>query len=283
MYREHESLRTPPDATKLWRYLDLSHFLWFLAQQSLYFANLTEFDDRWEGAIPAGTTEGLKRAYRFAVRRYGTVLGADTSKEEIGPEMLQKFKTALISQQGIYGVNCWHQNEVESVAMWKPYTQGKDGVAIQTTVGRLKDCLSHEPRTIFIAKVNYLDHETPPEEGLISHDTLIPIVVKRRSFEHESEVRLIMDRQRDIHPLTSYNSGAVAANEDEFGPPRGETVPVSLSDLVERIVASPDFPSWAMASLQERVTTVGLEVTVEKSDLLRLPEVIKIPFIGRAK
>jgi hypothetical protein len=37
-----------------------------------------------------------------------------------------------------------------------------------------------------------------------------------------------------------------------------------------------------MASLQERVTTAGLEVTVEKSDLLRLPEVIKIPYIGRA-
>jgi hypothetical protein len=282
MYREHELLRTPPDATKLWRYLDLSHFLWFLSQQALYFANLIEFDDRWEGAIPAGTSEGLKRAYLSAVRSYGTALGADPLNEELDPEMLQKFKSSLMSRQAIYGVNCWHQNEVESVAMWKLYTQGKDGVTIQTTVARLKDCLSREPRTIFIAKVNYFDHETLPEEGLISHDTLIPIVVKRRSFGHESEVRLIMDRQRDIHPVAAYNSGAVVADEDEFGPSKGETVPISLSNLVERIVASPDFPSWAMASLQERVTTAGLEVTVEKSDLLRLPEVIKIPYIGRA-
>lgn len=282
MYREHESLRTPPDATKLWRYLDLSHFLWLLAHQSLYFANLIEFDDQWEGALPVGTTEGLKRAYRFAVRSYGTALGADTSKEEIDPEMLQKFKSALISQQAIYGVNCWHQNEVESVAMWKLYTQGRDGVAIQTTVGRLKDCLSHEPRTIFIAKVNYLDHETLPEEGLISHDTLIPIVVKRRSFEHESEVRLIMDRQRDVHPVAVYDSGQVFTNDQEFGPSKGETVAVSISDLIERIVASPDYPGWAMASLQERVAAAGLEITVERSDLLRLPEAIKIPYIGGA-
>jgi hypothetical protein len=38
----------------------------------------------------------------------------------------------------MYGVNCWHENEVESVAMWKLYTHGKDVVAIQTKLSNLK-------------------------------------------------------------------------------------------------------------------------------------------------
>jgi hypothetical protein len=106
---------------------------------------------------------------------------------------------------------------------------------------------------------------------LISHNALIPIVVKRRSFEHESEVRLILDRQRDKNPAADNRPGQVFSNEDAFGPSKGETVAVSIRNLIEKIVASPDYPEWAKASLQERVAAAGLEVTVEKSDLLTLP------------
>jgi hypothetical protein len=275
MYRERELLSTPSDDTKLWRYLDLSYFLWLLSRQSLYFANRNEFDDQWEGAIPAGTDESLKRTYRSAIRRYGVAVGVDTSQEELEPERLQAYQQIVKSQQTIYGVNCWHKNEVESVAMWRLYTKGKDGVAIQTTVMRLKDCLSLEPRPIFIAEVKYRDHRILPEEGLISHDPLIPLVTKRQSFAHESEVRLILDRHRDTHPV----AGQVFSNEEDFGPATGETVAVNVRNLIVRIVASPDYPEWARASLQERVAAAGLEVTVEKSDLITLPETPRLPHI----
>jgi hypothetical protein len=271
MYSVHPSLSTPPDNTKVCRYLDLSHFLSLLSRRTLYFANVTEFDDRWEGALHAGTIEALRRDYRHFIRNYGASVGVDTTKEELEPETLQKFKTDLRSDQAIYGINCWHQNEVESVGMWKLYTHGKDGVAIQTTVGRLKACLSHETRRIFIAQVHYVDHETLPAETLISYESLIPIVAKRRSFAHESEVRLIMDRRRETdHDVEELRSSV-----------SGENIAVDISNLIEKIVASPDYPGWAMASLQERVAAAGLEVKVEKSDLLTLPEPIKIPYVGR--
>jgi hypothetical protein len=278
MYHPHELLSTPPDNKKLWRYLDLSHFLWLLSRQALYFANVDEFGDRWEGALPAGSIEGLKRDLRsLAAQR-----GFKYLKEDVERKALGQFALALKTLQAQYGVNCWHQNEVESVAMWKLYTQGKDGVAIQTTVGRLKACLSHEPRDIFIARVNYLDHQILPDEDLISPTAVIPIVVKRRSFEHESGVRLILDRQREERPVAaSKNSGQVFAEAEEFGFSKGETVAVSVPNLIERIVASPDYPEWARASLQERVTAAGLNVNVEKSDLLTLPDADKIPYIGR--
>jgi hypothetical protein len=157
-------MNTPPDETKLWRYLDLFHFLGLLSQQSLYFANLVEFsDDKWEGALPAGMEEALRFMYRDV-----------TLMEEIDPEMLRVFKRSLISLHATYGVNCWHKNQVESVAMWKLYTHGMDGVAIQTTVGRLKTCLSPEPRPVYIAAVKY-GHDEHKEDPL-AHDALIPIV-----------------------------------------------------------------------------------------------------------
>jgi hypothetical protein len=269
MYRTHQLLITPPNDTKLWRYLDLSNFLGLLYRQALYFANVIEFDDRWEGAIPAGTTEGFDRAWR--------ALGDDLAKDGIPPTMLKRFQSAWKSEQALYGVNCWHKNEVESVAMWKLYTHGKDGVAIQTTVGRLKACLAHEARPIFIAQVNYLDHRTMPEADLISDDTLIPIVVKRRSFAHESEVRLILNRRPNIDPAT-YTT--VLAFTNDVSPVTGENIAVDVSHLVERVVASPDYPEWALASLQELVADGGLDVTVEKSDLLALPEEDEIPCVG---
>jgi hypothetical protein len=276
MYRAHESLSTPSDDTKLWRYLDLSHFLWLLSQQALYFANVKEFaDDAWEGALPAALLESIKRQRRSW--DMATAMGLEIPNDEGEHDEVDQLAFAMKSLQSHYVVNCWHQNEVESVAMWKLYTQGKDGVAIQTTVGRLKECLSHEARTVFIAEVKYLDHEALPEEGLISHDTVIPIAIKRRSFEHESEVRLILNRERGDYWSTTFKSGQVFPQLERFELSKGETVAVNVRHLIERIVASPDYPEWARATLQERVTAAGLDVTVEKSDLLKLPETPRIP------
>jgi hypothetical protein len=259
MYRAHQLLNTPQDDTKLWRYLDLFHFFWLLSRQSLYFANLVEFsDDKWEGALPAGMEEALRRMYRES-----------TLMEEIDPEMLKIFKRALISLQATYGVNCWHKNKVESVAMWKLYTHGMDGVAIQTTVGRLKACLSPEPRPIYIADVKY-GHDEHSEEDPISDNALIPIVTKRRSFEHESEVRLILERELDIYRVVNHE---IFGGEEGFPVlSKGETVKVDLTNLIVKIVASPTYPLWAIPSLQEGVAAAGFKVEVEKSDLLRSPE-----------
>jgi hypothetical protein len=53
----------PPEYAELWRYLDLSSFLWLLSQRSLYFSKLTEFEDKWEEAIPAALLEWHKKSF----------------------------------------------------------------------------------------------------------------------------------------------------------------------------------------------------------------------------
>jgi hypothetical protein len=275
MFREHESLDTPEDDTILWRYSDLSHFLNLLDRETLYFANRREFEDPWEGAIPATTTEAANRVVRHLSAFY-TEVGRDFSQVK-GSERVQNIERSIRSRQATYGVNCWHKNKVESLAMWKLYTHGKDGVAIQTTVRRLKECLSGERRPIYIANVLYGDHETLPDlkerpdlEKLISLDVLLTLTTKRLSFAHETEVRLILDRHLDARPAFSQ---ILPAKEENFGPPKGEALKVDLIKVIERIVASPDYPSWAMDSLQHQVTFAKLPVKVEPSDLLRQPKV----------
>jgi hypothetical protein len=86
-------------------------------------------------------------------------------------------------------------------------------------------------------------------------DRITPIMVKRSSFEHESEVRLLLRTER----------------EEILVKGQGEVVQVDIKSLIERIVASPDYPAWGIASLQKLVTAAGLDVKVESSDLLRLP------------
>jgi hypothetical protein len=48
------------------------------------------------------------------------------------------------------------------------------------------------------------------------------------------------------------------------------------------ITEAPDNPSWAPESFQDLVATAGLNVQVEKSDLLRRSELPKTPHIGHA-
>jgi hypothetical protein len=126
-----------------------------LNTKALYFPLKSEFADKWEGQLSAKYFEALKQSDQVSklVESHGLT--------EV--QALDILKTGYIVSQRLYGNNCWHMNEVESVAMWALYSQGEDGVAIQSTIYRLKDCLAKEPRNIIIAEVDYTDHAQMPE------------------------------------------------------------------------------------------------------------------------
>ena len=54
-------------------------------------------------------------------------------------------------------VNCWHENEHESAAMWKLYIKSVEGIAIQSTYSKLKKSFIND-EIIFIGKVKYIDY-----------------------------------------------------------------------------------------------------------------------------
>ncbi len=206
----------------------------------------------WEGVWPASFVMELRSSPEFM-----QLVGERVNE----PYALKLVETIRKDKQAGYAVNCWHKNEVESVAMWKLYTSGEDGVAIQTTVGSLKSCLAQEPRNLFIVEVEYSDHDFGPPAG--SSDSLVPLTTKRRSFRHESEVRILLDRGsgRDL-TIASWVSGE--AN-------KGESLAVNCATLIEKVVVSPAFPTWAIKSLQSRLEEGRIPVKIQTSDLLRLP------------
>jgi len=244
MYREYPSVfDAPPDEDKLWRYMNLERFIWMLKERKLYFSRVAQFSgDPYEGTAPRKLIEAVNAR-------------PDGQAEKLGYGIAGKFAA----------ISCWHRNEYESVAMWKLYTSSPDGIAIQTTVSKLKRI--DERADYVIGRVRYLDFEREePPEVPPGYQYLRPwalLFQKRRSYAHEQEVRAVitptdLPYERQIpHERVSWRTG--------FG------VSADLPSLIERIVASPEYPSWAIAALQQVVRESGLTIQIEESDLLKPP------------
>jgi len=83
-----------------------------------------------------------------------------------------------------------------------------------------------------------------------------PAVLKRKSFEHEREVRIIL-------------CPSVLIKETAVHPPRdGIEVPVDLKSLIEEILLSPIAPRWLQPHVEAMFTAFGLaSIRVKPSDL----------------
>lgn len=232
MYVPNPQFETPADDVNLWRYMDVARFVALLDSKALYFARLFELNDRWEAARPSGL------------------------KQRLGARVHWIAHYRLAAKQAV--VSCWHQNDNESVAMWRLYTSGAEGIAIKTTIGQLKSALVKEPRSVTIGKVEYIDHETDDDGTAPRLNVLGPIFCKRQSFLHEREVRVVIANPHDLTCPSTLRE-------------RGLVVPVDLPVLVQRIVVSPQFPDWALKALQRVIQNSGLAVTAELSDLIKKP------------
>ena len=129
---------------KVWRYMSFGRFVWMLKRKALWMSRVDQLDDAWEGVLGAGE----------------------------GPVERRIF------------VNCWTAQNSESHAMWSIYCTSKEGVAIQTTLSKLKTSVVRFP----VLPVKYVD------PGSISGTEITPrelAVRKRRPFQYEKERRIV--------------------------------------------------------------------------------------------
>jgi hypothetical protein len=183
-------------------------------------------------------------------------------------------------------VSCWHENENESVAMWKLYVSGREGVAIKTTVSSLIKLLSGG-RELKLGRVVYRDvddFEPPPniftfENGILTvGDILLAeqfIFRKNKGYKHEQEVRALIYETYDARQAL-FSQGVldnIRLGRDSEGL-SGMSVPVDIPVLIHEIVVSPAFPSWAIKSLQKAVDAAffpSSPIEVKPSVLLDKP------------
>jgi hypothetical protein len=231
MYRVKLCGECPEHDALLWRYLDVARFLAMLQCRGLYFPSISELRlphlDPME-AFPAGT---IFLAPQRARNRHS-------------------LEKALASRAA---VSCWHENDSESVAMWKLYTSGTEGVAVKTTLGSLKTALeSSRHSLILLGRVQYVDYELAGDvigEGPFPVEHLFH---KRRSSNMSRRCGLSFSHL--THPTP------------------GRLCRLFFSQLFSGIVVSPGFPPWAIPALQKIVAETGLNIEIEKSDLLKQPQ-----------
>ncbi|MFT4983138.1 MAG: hypothetical protein ACI9Q9_000163 [Flavobacterium sp.] len=227
MYLNNQNIKLPEDPdTVIWKYLDLSKFLDLLMSKKLFMSRSDKFEDQYEGTFSEPTFEEIRK------------LSIDN------PDFLQFYKT----HREQVAISSWHINEYESFAMWQIFTQNTEGLAIQSTIGRLQNALAPENNyKQFIGEVNYIDYK---KEYIPFDDMFFPFLFKRKSFQYEREVRIISD----------VAESKITLND-------GLKINVDISQLIEKIYIHPKSENWYKNLVIQLVKQLGFDFTIEKSDL----------------
>lgn len=227
MYINNPNIKLPEDPnTVVWKYLDLSKFLDLLLSQKLFMSRSDKFEDQYEGTFSEPTFEEIKK------------LSIDN------PDFLNFYKT----HRERVAISSWHINEYESFAMWQIFTQNSEGLAIQSTIGRLQESLIPETNfNQYIGEVNYIDYK---KEHIPFDDMFFPFLFKRKSFQYEREVRIISD----------IGESHIKINE-------GLKINVNINQLIEKIYIHPKSENWYKNLVIQLVKQLGFDFTIEKSDL----------------
>jgi len=226
--------------------MDFTKFISLLESRALFFSRADRLIDTWEGAY---TVENLRRRHTF-LNRANALPGAMHG--------LSEFNRALRLHTF---VSCWHLNDAESAAMWKLYVSQNEGIAIQTTFERLVSSFpsgESEMFEVYVGKVTYLDYE---REVFPDGNTFVPFLHKRLSFEHEHELRAIIQPAfPGGYPLTE-----TEASVD------GLLVDVDVETLIQTVYIAPTSEAWFTKLVDDMVKRYGFRFTVRHSDLLRDP------------
>lgn len=116
MYIANNQINLSQDSNIIvWKYLDLSKFLDLLLYKKLFMSRSDKFEDQYEGTFSEPTFDEIKKI------------------TENNPNFLDFYK----SRREKIVISSWHINEYESFAMWQIFTQKSEGLAIQSTLGKI--------------------------------------------------------------------------------------------------------------------------------------------------
>lgn len=235
----------PSPETQLWRYMDFTKYVSLLSSRALYFSRADQCGDSYEGA------KGLRRRkevwdehylkfFRQAIRNPPEGYVFDKSDEEVEAEaqrLLRDLEAGGEASRSHTFVSCWHENPHESAAMWRLYSSFlPNAVAVRSTHDALHRSLGRNP-AIKIGRVRYIDLN---KEYAGVNDAYWR---KRRSFEHEREVRAVLVdiSHRDV----------------------GKLVSCDVETLIKNVFVSPEAPSWFRSLVNDvnRKFGVGVEVS----------------------
>jgi len=260
VYEDQIPIEHPDINQTIWRYMDFSKYVDLLTTSELHFARADRLEDPYDCSPMQFYGEPQKQ------------LSLEYPQIKEGTNQHNTFERLFVY------LNCWHMNDVESAALWRLYSENKyETIAIQTTFGKLKSEIENKwsrDGGPHITKVKY-DIENagepignPPEGRLFSALSRANIIYKRKSFEHEQELRAFIYQgfDKEIKEKCLRNEAhleKLMKERDEF-----KRIPIDPVKLIEKVYVSP----FAKDLFVELVKNVSGELKdrVLKSDLYKL-------------
>jgi hypothetical protein len=245
MYEPHPVTEEPTNpAVKIWRYMDFTKLVSLIDTRCLFFARADRLGDPFEGSYPRSNVVARELAYAGQFQDNKPVL---TQLIASLPEMHKQWPRYS-------AINCWHMNEHESAAMWKLYLKSDEGIAVQSTYERLRESITDEER-VLLGVVKYIDYE---KDSIGEGNILLPFFHKRKSFEHEREVRGLAIKW----PV---ETGKLDFTRETIT--QGLQIKINLEQLVERIYIAPSAPEWFADVVRGVIHKYGYEFKVVQSGL----------------
>lgn len=253
---------TPPPEKELWRVTTIER-LETLLSGGLWFARLDQFGDMLEGTLPRTNSLGLLD--------HLPPEGAEWVRQQYHDAVLQGF--AL----------CWHVSEDEaSPFVWDTFSNPTDGVAVHTTVERLRKALEPILRPdgpVHMGAVRYVDHT---RDRIPDWNVIEAAFVVQDSYSDEREVRaLIHTVGTAAHEVLPSRSGPFGPLVERVPPEDSQTgktmltgghnggtaivLSVDPADLIVEVVPDRRLSGAALANLRRRLQHHSLE------DKLRTP------------
>jgi hypothetical protein len=264
MRKQHPAFEPLGDPeTPIWRYFDFPKFLSMLKERSLYFCRADLLGDPLEGSYT--------RARQAQRERMLANPPAGYTREELETIFAEHGEVYASFRRFTY-VNCWHQGDHESMAMWQGYGSGPYGLAIRSTVNLLERLLPQEiggerfakifggesAAPILICRVKYIDY-TSELEGVPNEDfAYAAFTCKSLAYRHEAELRAL------------FNDMPLREHGQQDRPP-GRLVPIDLQSLIRQVTVSPLAPGWFESLVNSACEAFGLRFTVGRSSVFTTP------------
>jgi hypothetical protein len=252
MFSAHPAFHQPSDeGISVWRYMDLSKFIWMIQRKALFFCRSDLMGDPFEGHYTKAIAD-QEEEYIRTLQANAAFMAIPHSLDIARETYRAKTKELPKQLKEKYYVSCWHMNEEESPAMWKLYTSQNESICIRSKYRTLGDLL---PAGVLFGIVKYIDYR---RDTFDTNDMLSYIVHKRKSFEHEREIRAVVYRNETC-PF-------------EPAGEKGLIVPINIPALIEEIFVSPTSQSPLTEVVACLAHKYGLSAPVLQSRVNDPPE-----------
>jgi hypothetical protein len=171
---------------------------------------------------------------------------------------ISRLVAALKTKQASGNITRRDLSAEESAALWKLYLKSDEGIAIRSTFFHLNSELkrNYKKNDLYISKVKYINYKTynMPEGNILA-----PFIHKRTSFNHEKEVRAIIQQL----PI---KDGTIDWN---LKPPEDGGIYINIDPnvIIDMVYVSPDAQQWFKYLVESILKKYGLSKVVKRSSL----------------